>query len=66
VGEAGTIAAPAAIVNAVLDALAELRIAAIDMPLTPEKVWTLVRAAREGKPEQRECALPPIFASGAR
>jgi len=39
VGEAGWIAAPPAIVNAVLDALAELRITAIDMPLTPAKAW---------------------------
>ncbi len=47
VGEAGCIAAPPAIVNAVLDALAPLGIRSIDMPLTPEKVWTLVQAARQ-------------------
>ena len=41
-GEAGTIAAPPTIVNAVLDALAPLGITSIDMPLRPEKVWSLM------------------------
>lgn len=36
IGEAGTIAATPAVVNAVLDALG---LAHLDMPLTPEKVW---------------------------
>ncbi|HEX9058519.1 MAG TPA: xanthine dehydrogenase family protein molybdopterin-binding subunit [Ktedonobacterales bacterium] len=44
-GEAGTIAAPATVVNAVLDALAPLGITSIDMPLHPEKVWSLMRKA---------------------
>jgi aerobic carbon-monoxide dehydrogenase large subunit len=44
VGEAGCLGAPPAIVNAVLDALSPLGIDAVDMPLTPEKVWTLVQA----------------------
>ena len=38
-GEAGTVAAPAAVANAVLDALAPLGITALDIPLTPENVW---------------------------
>jgi carbon-monoxide dehydrogenase large subunit len=45
-GEAGTIAAPAAVVNAVLDALAPLGVAEIQMPLTPRRVWEAIRAAR--------------------
>ncbi|HEU0027402.1 MAG TPA: xanthine dehydrogenase family protein molybdopterin-binding subunit [Ktedonobacterales bacterium] len=45
VGEAGCIAAPPTIVNAALDALAPLGITAIDMPLRPEKIWALMRAA---------------------
>jgi carbon-monoxide dehydrogenase large subunit len=44
-GEAGTIAAPPTIVNAVLDALAPFGISAVDMPLWPEKIWTLMRQA---------------------
>lgn len=42
VGEAGTIAAPPTIVNAVLDALVPFGITAIDMPLRPETIWTLM------------------------
>jgi len=43
-GEAGTIAAPPTVVNAVLDALAPLGITSIDMPLRPEKVWSLMHS----------------------
>jgi carbon-monoxide dehydrogenase large subunit len=46
VGEAGTMTTPAAIVNAVLDALAETGVTAIDMPLTPERVWRAVAKAQ--------------------
>src|SRR5262245_20006129 len=41
-GEAGCCGAPAAIVNAVLDALAEYGVTHIDMPLTPMKVWRAI------------------------
>ena len=40
-GEAGAIASPAAVVNAIVDALAELGIEHVDMPATPETVWRL-------------------------
>jgi carbon-monoxide dehydrogenase large subunit len=43
VGEAGTTAAPGAIVNAVINALPPGSPDHIDMPLTPEKVWRAVR-----------------------
>lgn len=46
VGEAGTIAAPAAISHAVLDALRPLGVRSLDMPFTPERVWSALRAAR--------------------
>jgi carbon-monoxide dehydrogenase large subunit len=47
-GEAGTIAAPAAIVNAILDALAPLGVDEIEMPATPHRVWqAIVHARRE-------------------
>src|SRR5438105_7299914 len=42
VGEAGTIGATPAIVNAVIDALAPLGVRHIDMPLKPEKIWRIV------------------------
>jgi carbon-monoxide dehydrogenase large subunit len=45
-GEAGTIAAPAAIVNAILDALAPLGVDEIEMPATPHRVWRAIARAR--------------------
>ena len=45
-GEAGSIGAPTAIVGAVLDALRPLGVTDIEMPLTPERVWQAIRAAR--------------------
>jgi carbon-monoxide dehydrogenase large subunit len=45
-GQAGCIAAPQTIINAILDALAPLGIEHIDMPATPERVWRAIRSAR--------------------
>jgi carbon-monoxide dehydrogenase large subunit len=42
IGEAGTIASTAAVVNAVMDALAPFEIKHLDMPLTPERVWRAI------------------------
>jgi len=39
VGEAGAIAAPPALVNAVSDALEPFGVEGLEMPLTPERVW---------------------------
>ncbi len=39
-GESGTIGVTPALVNAVMDALAPYGIRHLDMPLTPEKIWT--------------------------
>jgi len=46
-GEAGTIAAPAAVVNAVLDALRPLGVTDMAMPLTPQRVWEAIRRGRK-------------------
>jgi carbon-monoxide dehydrogenase large subunit len=46
VGEAGTIAAPPTVVNAVVDALAPLGVAHLDMPLTPERVRAALADSR--------------------
>ena len=43
-GEAGSVASPAAVINAIIDALSDLGVRAIDMPATPQKVWQLVQA----------------------
>jgi carbon-monoxide dehydrogenase large subunit len=47
-GQAGCIAAPQTIVNAILDALLSLGIGHIDMPATPERIWRAIRSARQG------------------
>jgi carbon-monoxide dehydrogenase large subunit len=45
VGEAATIGSTPAVVNAVVDALSHLGVRHIDTPLTPEKIWRIVRGA---------------------
>ena len=44
-GQAGAIAAPQTIISAILDALAPLGVAHIDMPATPERVWRAIQTA---------------------
>ncbi len=46
IGEAGTIGATPAVVNAVIDALSPLGVKHLDMPLTPERVWRAIQQAR--------------------
>jgi carbon-monoxide dehydrogenase large subunit len=48
IGEAATIGATPAVQNAVIDALAHLGVRHIDLPCTPERVWTTIRDARAG------------------
>jgi len=43
VGESATVGAPPAIANAVVDALAHLGVQHIDIPITPEKVWQILK-----------------------
>ncbi len=45
-GESGTVGITAAVVNAVLDALAPLGVSDIAMPMTPNRVWQAIHAAR--------------------
>jgi carbon-monoxide dehydrogenase large subunit len=47
-GEGGTTPALAAVINAIVDALAELGVRHLEMPATPERVWQAIRAARSG------------------
>jgi carbon-monoxide dehydrogenase large subunit len=46
VGETGTIASPAAVMNAVVDALSPFGITDIEMPAKPERVWTAIQEAQ--------------------
>ena len=45
-GEGGTTPALAAVINAIVDALAELGVRHIEMPATPERVGRAIRAGR--------------------
>jgi len=45
-GEAGAIGAPAALMNAVHDALSGAGVKYIDMPATPHRVWSALQSAR--------------------
>ena len=45
-GEAGAIGSPAAVINAVVDALSEYGVKHVDMPATPENVWKAIRDAQ--------------------
>ncbi len=49
-GEAGTVGALAAVMNAILDALAPLGIKEMEMPATSERVWRAIRAAKATRP----------------
>ncbi|HKX11438.1 MAG TPA: xanthine dehydrogenase family protein molybdopterin-binding subunit [Stellaceae bacterium] len=44
-GEAGTIGAPPAVINALLDALGPLGITDLQMPATPRRIWEAMQAA---------------------
>jgi carbon-monoxide dehydrogenase large subunit len=45
IAESGTIGAPPAVQNAVVDALAHLGVHHLDMPLAPERVWRAITGA---------------------
>ena len=47
VGEGGTIGAPAAIANAIADALAPLGVEITELPVTPERLFRLIARARQ-------------------
>jgi carbon-monoxide dehydrogenase large subunit len=45
-GETGTIASPATVMNAVVDALSAYGIAHVDMPASPQRIWRAIQAAQ--------------------
>jgi carbon-monoxide dehydrogenase large subunit len=49
VGEAGTIGATPAIVNAVVDALAPFGVRHVDLPMKRERIWQILRKSRRAK-----------------
>ncbi|PZG13602.1 aerobic carbon-monoxide dehydrogenase large subunit [Nonomuraea aridisoli] len=54
VGESATVGSPAAVVNAVVDALAPYGVRHADMPLTPANVWRVIN----GNPFRTDLAIP--------
>jgi aerobic carbon-monoxide dehydrogenase large subunit len=44
-GEVGTIGSPAAVINAIVDALSPLGVSHVDMPATPNRIWRVIKAA---------------------
>jgi aerobic carbon-monoxide dehydrogenase large subunit len=55
-GEGGTTPALGAAVNAVVDALAELGVEHLEMPVTPERVWDAIRTAQRGREASQSCS----------
>jgi len=47
VGETGTIASGAAVMNAVIDALSHVGVTDVPMPATPERVWRAIQEAKQ-------------------
>jgi carbon-monoxide dehydrogenase large subunit len=45
-GQAGCMAAPQTIMNAILDALAPLGVTQLDMPATPQAIWRAIQVSR--------------------
>jgi aerobic carbon-monoxide dehydrogenase large subunit len=54
IGEAGTIAASAAVINAICDALSPLGIKHVDMPASPDRVWKQIHDAHAGSNHGKE------------
>ena len=48
-GESGTVGSLASLMNAINHAMAEIGAEYVQMPATPEKVWTAIQKARNGK-----------------
>jgi carbon-monoxide dehydrogenase large subunit len=45
-GEAGAVGSPPAVINAIVDALADDGVTHLDMPATPERVWQALETAK--------------------
>jgi carbon-monoxide dehydrogenase large subunit len=48
-GEAGTVGAMPVVMNAIMDALAEVGVKELDMPATPDRVWRAMQQAKKGQ-----------------
>jgi carbon-monoxide dehydrogenase large subunit len=57
VGEAGTVAAPPAILAAAIDALRPLGVTELELPLTPPRIWSAIQAASRALATSRHGVL---------
>jgi carbon-monoxide dehydrogenase large subunit len=55
-GEGGTTPALGAVVNAVVDALAEFGVEHLDMPVTPERVWRAIHGGATASQDTKGAA----------
>jgi carbon-monoxide dehydrogenase large subunit len=63
IGESATIGSTPAVQNAVVDAVRHLGVRHIDLPCTPERVWTAIRTAGDGSAGEPWREPPAAFAS---
>jgi carbon-monoxide dehydrogenase large subunit len=59
IGENGAIVAPTSVQNAVVDALSHLGVTHIDLPMTPERIWSAMQAARRAGSRQASSSSRP-------
>ena len=46
-GEVGAIGSPPAVINAVVDALRDYGVRHLDMPASPQKIWSIIQAGKQ-------------------
>lgn len=63
IGEAATIGSTPAVQNAVIDAVSHLGIRHIDLPCTPQRVWSAIQAAEQGTLPDPWVEPPDVFAA---
>jgi aerobic carbon-monoxide dehydrogenase large subunit len=63
IGESATVGSTPAVQNAVIDALRPLGVRHLDIPCSPQRVWSAIRDAREGRAADPWREPPAVFAT---
>ncbi|WP_214369215.1 xanthine dehydrogenase family protein molybdopterin-binding subunit [Pseudonocardia sp. H11422] len=63
IGESATIGSTPAVQNAVIDALRPFGVRHLDLPCTPQRVWSAIRDARADRPADPWREPPAVFAT---
>ncbi len=63
IGESATVGATPAVQNAVVDALRPLGVRHVDLPCSPQRVWSAIQQARSGTPADPWREPPAVFAT---